>query len=81
MKLPKQLTDLAASLGADIEVIPDSETSYTIEATAPDGMVWSESGGVSLVARIFTNWPETKAEAIADISERMQLGLEPDAIQ
>ena len=80
MKLRKDIQQLADQLGADVEIWADSENSYTIEATAPDGMQWAESGSISLVSRFFTLWPETKAEACNDILERMRIGLEPETV-
>jgi len=78
MKARKDIINLAATLNADVEVWANSEDSYTVEATAPDGYQWVESGGVSLVTRWFTNWPETKAEAMNDILARMQQGIEAE---
>lgn len=74
----KQIKKLAEQLGAEIEVWADSENSYVIEATAPDGMEWVESGGVSLVSRYWTYAKESKKEAEQDILTRMKQGLQTE---
>jgi len=74
MKVRKDILELAKKLGVDIEISPDKD-GWTVEALAPDGMEWEESGGVSLVAPIFTLWPESKKEAFDDLAERMSKGL------
>jgi hypothetical protein len=80
MKATKQIYQLAQELDAEIQIWADSENSYTIEATAPDNMLWTESGGVSLVARWWTYDKTGKAEAMLDIYTRMQIGLESEFI-
>jgi len=76
MKAPKHIQQLIDDLGADIEIWADSPDSWTIEATAPDGHVWVESGATVLISRFFKLWPETKAEAFNDIEERIKQGIE-----
>lgn len=78
MKSPKHIQQLADKLGAEIEITPDGN-GWAIEAIAPDGMQWIESGGVSLLNRIFTNCEnpkQDKADAFEDLFNRMKLGLE-----
>jgi len=75
MKARKDILQLAESLGAEVEIWADGENSYTIEVLAPDDMEWEESGSISLVARFFTLWPDSKKEAMDDILNRMRQGL------
>jgi len=77
LEAPKNIQQLADQLGAEIEITPDGN-GWTIEAVAPDGMEWVESGGVSLLNRIFTNCEnpkQDKAEAFTDLFNRMKQGL------
>jgi hypothetical protein len=78
MKVRNDILELSNTQKAQVEIWADSENSYVIEATAPDGMEWVESGGVSLVARWFTYAPEDKKAAMDDILERMKLGLQKE---
>lgn len=78
MKAPKHIQQLADQLGAEIEITPDGN-GWSIEVLAPDGMQWVESGGVSLLNRIFTNCEnpkQDKADAFEDLFNRMKQGLE-----
>ena len=78
MKAPKHIQQLADQLGAEVDIYPD-ECGWAIEALAPDGMQWVESGGVSLLNRVFKNCEnpkQDKADAFEDLFNRMKQGLE-----
>lgn len=77
MKTNKNIEQLAAKLNADIDVFP-TDSGYSFNALAPDGFVWIASGGCSLVSVSDKFGGNTKAEALADLYERMQQGLETD---
>lgn len=79
MKVRNDIQKLADELNAEVEIWADSENSYTIEATAPDGFEWVESGGVSLVARWWTYAKESKGEAMEDIYNRIKLGVQKES--
>lgn len=80
MKLRNDIQKLASELNAEVEIWSDSENSYVIEATAPNGFEWIESGGVSLVSRWWTYAKESKDEAMDDIYNRMKLGLQNETV-
>lgn len=78
MKVRKDIQKLADELSAEVEIWADSESSYVIEATAPDDMEWVNSGGVSIVGRWWTYDNGGKEKEIDDFIMRMKMGLQKE---
>lgn len=72
----QNLKNLASKWGATVEIDGVSELSKTIQVVAPDEKQWVDSGSVHLVAEYWLRTQGSKEEALQDLMNRIQYGLE-----
>lgn len=67
---------LVAQMGCTIETDRLEESTRHI-VDAPEGMQFRSSGETALVC-VVLRYPNTRLEALADLMERLEMGLEPE---
>lgn len=77
-KSMQQLKKLASMYSATVKNDLSDDISSSITVEAPDGKQWKESGSVHMTTQYFHKrlGNETRQDAINDLYERIQVGLE-----
>lgn len=70
------LKRIASKHGATVEIDNHDGDSKSIQVIAPDGKQWASGNCLQMVGPYWLHAPESKGEAIADLLERIELGLE-----